>query len=72
VETRQQEQEQAQEQFINSAFGRIFMLKRSIFFSQYINRMPTPNHQLDLALIKLKNGKIKMSETTSLSMLIRA
>ncbi|QNI76657.1 hypothetical protein SynMVIR181_01687 [Synechococcus sp. MVIR-18-1] len=68
METRQQEQEQ----FINSAFGRIFMLKRSIFFSQYINRMPTPNHQLDLALIKLKNGKIKMSETTSLSMLIRA
>ena len=53
-------------------FCRIFMLQRSIFFSQYTNHMPTPNHQLDLALIKMKNGKIKMSETTSLSMLIRA
>ena len=53
-------------------FCRIFMLQRSIFFSQYTNHVPTPNHQLDLALIKMKNGKTKMSETTSLSMLIRA
>ncbi|QNJ26297.1 hypothetical protein SynSYN20_01974 [Synechococcus sp. SYN20] len=48
------------------------MVQRSIFFSQYTNHMPTPNHQLDLALIKIKNGKFKMPETTSMSMLIRA